>query len=329
MEHLKSLHQPLFISATDPGSGVGLRSEEESVMEILITGGTGNIGRVLCRRLQGKGHRLTVLSRKPEKVASICGEDVNALASLADLPASARFDAVVNLAGEVVIGPYWTGKRKKILWDSRVTLTEQLVDFIGRAETKPAVLINASAVGFYGDGGDGVIDENSPGAGGFAHDLCAGWEQAARRAEPFGVRVCIMRFGLVLMSHGGMLKSMVPSFKLGLGARIGDGRQWMPWIHCLDLVAMIEWLLEKPQLSGVFNGVSPNPVTNREFTSCLARQLRRPAFLFVPAWLLKLAMGEMGTLLLEGQRALPRRFQEAGFEFNYPTLEAALKEILG
>ena len=143
------------------------------------------------------------------------------------------------------------------------------------------------------------------------------------------VRLCIVRIGLVLMSHGGMLKSMLPSFRLGLGARIGNGQQWMPWIHYLDLVAMIEFLLDKSELGGVFNGVSPNPVINSEFTQGLARHLHRPAFLFIPAFLLKLAAGEMGQLLLEGQRAIPKRFQGAGFEFQYPTIDSALTEILG
>jgi len=298
-------------------------------MDILLTGGTGAIGRVLCRALIEQGHSLTVLSRKPESVRSICGAGVTAIAALADLPASARFDAVVNLAGEPVIGPYWTAKRKQRLWDSRVTLTGQLVDFIGRAEHKPAVLINTSAVGYYGDGGDKILDEEAPGAGGFAHKLCAGWEQAANRASQFGVRVCIVRFGLVLMRQGGLLKSMLPSFRLGLGAGLGDGKQWMPWIHCHDLVAMLEWLLNKPELDGVFNGVSPNPVTQREFTAALARHLHRPAFLSAPAFALKLALGEMGGLLLEGQRAVPKRMQETGFQFRYATLDAALTEIIG
>jgi uncharacterized protein (TIGR01777 family) len=298
-------------------------------MDILITGGTGSIGRVLCRQLKEKGHCLTVLSRRPEKVEAICGEGIAAISSLVGLPASARFDAVVNLAGEAVIGPYWTESRKKVLWNSRVTVTEQLVDFIGRAEFKPTVLINTSAAGYYGNGGDKIIDEDSPGSGGFAHTLCDGWENAASGAKQHGVRLCIVRFGLVLMPHGGMLKSMLPSFRLGLGARIGDGRQWMPWIHCQDLVAMLEFILDRPELSGVFNGVSPNPVTNREFTASLAKHLKRPAYLFVPAFLLKLMMGEMGQLLLEGQRVIPKRFKEAGFEFRYPTLDSALTEIIG
>ena len=298
-------------------------------MEILITGGTGSIGRVLCQVLNEKGHALTVLSRKPGKVKALCGETVTALASLADLPSSAQFDAIINLAGEPVIGPYWTENRKKALWDSRVTVTEQLVDFIGRAEVKPKVLINTSAVGYYGNGGDTLIDENAPGSDGFAHALCAAWEKAASKACEHGVSVCIVRFGLVLMAHGGMLKSMLPSFRLGLGARIGDGQQWMPWIHCRDLVSMLEFLLDNPQLSGVYNGVSPNPVTNREFTQSLAKHLHRPAFLFVPSALLKVLLGEMGGLLLEGQRAIPKRFQEAGFQFHYPSLDAALTEIIG
>lgn len=298
-------------------------------MDILITGGTGSIGRVLCRSLLAQGHRLTVLSRKPDNVKAICGEGVAAIGSLLDLPDSARFDAIVNLAGEPVIGPYWTEKRKKALWDSRVTLTGQLVDFIGRAQAKPAVLISTSAVGYYGDGGDRILDEESLGTGGFAHALCDAWEKAARQAEDYGVRVCVARFGLVLMPHGGMLKSMLPSFRLGLGARIGDGRQWMPWIHCQDLVAMLEWLLERPTLNGVFNAVSPNPVTNAKFTASLAQHLKRPAVLFVPGFLLKLAMGEMGGLLLEGQRAVPYRFLDSGFQFHYETLDSALDEILG
>lgn len=298
-------------------------------MDILITGGTGSIGRELCRALKEQGHNLTVLSRKPETVDSICGKDIAAIASLSELPDSAHFDSIVNLAGEVVIGPYWTEKRKKLLWDSRVALTEQLVDFIERAESKPSVLISASAVGYYGDGGDNLIDEDSPGAGGFGHQLCDSWEQAARRAEQFGVRVCVVRIGLVLVPHGGMLKSMLPSFKLGLGARLGDGKQWMPWIHCRDLLAIFEFLLKTPTLSGVFNGVSPNPVTNGEFTACLARHLRRPAFLFVPASFLKGLLGEMGSLLIQGQKAVPKRMLEAGFSFQHETLDSALTEIIG
>ncbi|MDD5033191.1 MAG: TIGR01777 family oxidoreductase [Methylococcaceae bacterium] len=298
-------------------------------MKILMTGGTGSIGRVLCRQLQAGGHELTVLSRTPMKVGAICGKGITAISSLAELKPSVHFDAVVNLAGEVVIGPPWTEKRKKQLWDSRVGLTERLVDFLRTAEVKPAVLINASATGYYGDGGDSIIDEDTQGSGGFGHLLCDGWEKAAKEAESLGVRVCLVRFGPVLMPHGGLLKSMQPVFKLGLGARLGDGRQWMPWIHYHDLLNMVELLLEKPELSGTFNGVSPQPVTNAEFTACLARHLHRPAFLFAPAFALKRVLGEMGRFLLEGQRALPKRLIEAGFEFRHASLDSALSEIFG
>ena len=298
-------------------------------MDILLTGGTGAIGRVLCHRLLAKGHKLTVLSRRPEKVKAICGAGVAAIAKLEDLPSSAQFDAVINLAGEPVIGPYWTANRKKVLWDSRVGVTEQLVELIARLDLKPQVLINASAVGYYGNSIDAIVTEDTPGGGGFAHTLCDGWETAAGRVKAHSLRLCIVRIGLVLMPHGGMLKSMLPPFRFGLGARLGDGRQWMPWIHCLDLVAMFELLLEHPELEGVFNGVAPNPVTNREFTESLARHLNRPAWFCAPAFLLKLAMGEMGELLLGGQFAQPKRFVEAGFEFRYPTLNDAFTEIIG
>lgn len=297
-------------------------------MDILLTGGTGSIGRVLCQSLTAKGHRLTVLSRKNEQqVKSICGDSVYSIASL-DFDQFTEFDAVINLAGEVIIGPRWTEKRKKVLWDSRVTLTEELVQRIGRLDVKPKVLINASAVGIYGNGGEQVLTEDSPTQGSFAHALCAAWEKAADGVETYGVRLCKLRIGLVLMGHGGMLKSMIPPFRLGLGGRIGDGQQWMPWVHIADLLAMIGQLLENPELSGVFNGVSPNPVRNQEFTASLARHLHRPAVLPMPACLLKTLMGEMGQLLLEGQQAIPQRFQDLNFAFRHPTLDSALTDII-
>jgi uncharacterized protein (TIGR01777 family) len=297
-------------------------------MDILITGGTGAIGRVLCRQLAASGHRLTVLSRKPDTVKAICGESATALTSLADLPAAAHFDAVFNLAGEVVIGPLWTPSRRQKLWASRVSLTEQLVDFIRRAETKPQVLISASAVGYYGNGGDKILTEGSTGNGGFAHQLCTAWETAAQQAQDFGVRVCTLRIGLVLMTHSGMLKSMLPSFRLGLGARLGDGQQWMPWIHLADLLAILQWLLNQPELSGAFNATAPNPARNAEFTQSLARHLHRPAFLCVPAVLLRRMLGEMGGLLVEGQRAVPERLVQSGFQFRHADLDSALDDLI-
>jgi uncharacterized protein (TIGR01777 family) len=297
-------------------------------MNILVTGGTGAIGQRLCRALAAQGHALAVLSRAPGQVAERCGAGVAAFASLEDIPASAHFDAIVNLAGERVIGPRWTAARKKILWDSRVALTERLLACLARLERRPKVLLNASAVGYYGDGGDRLLDESCEGAcGGFGRELCVAWEEAAQRAAALGLRVCIVRIAPVLMAEAGLLQSMAPAFRLGLGARLGDGRQGAPWIHLQDLLAIFEFLLEREDLSGAFNGAAPELVDNRAFTNALARRLHRPAFLFAPAFLLRLAMGEMSELLLCDQKVAPKRLLEAGFTFRYATLEQALADI--
>lgn len=298
-------------------------------MHIFITGGTGFIGRHLCQLLHAKNHTLTVLSRRSDaQVLEICGQ-VKVVHSLDELTPKHCFDAIVNLAGEPIFGPRWTKKRKQVLWDSRVTLTERLVDWIGRAEVKSRVLVSGSAVGYYGDQGDKILDETSPPVEkGFGQRLCAAWEAAASRAENFGVRVCRLRTGLVLGKGGGLLARMLPAFKLGLGGRLGSGSQWMSWIHIDDHVRVTEFLLGNNALSGPFNACAPQPVTNADFTMTLARLLKRPACLPVPALALKLALGEMGELMLESQRVLPKRLEEAGFEFKFPTLEAALKEAL-
>nr|BAL55705.1 nucleoside-diphosphate sugar epimerase [uncultured Gammaproteobacteria bacterium] len=298
-------------------------------MHVFITGGTGFIGRALCQSLLAQGHTLTVLSRRPDaQVQAICGQ-VGVVRALADLTPTHRFDAVVNLAGEPIFGPPWTEKRKTILWDSRVTLTERLVAWIAQAETKPKVLVSGSAVGYYGDQGDQILDEASPPVEkGFGQRLCAAWEAAASAAEEHGVRVCRLRTGLVLGRDGGLLARMLPIFKLGLGGRLGRGRQWMSWIHLSDHVRITQTLLGDDRLSGPFNACAPEPVTNAEFTQVLARLIKRPACLPVPALAIRLALGEMGELLLSSQRVYPKRLQEAGFAFQFPTLEAALKEVL-
>ena len=297
-------------------------------MHIFITGGTGFIGRHLCRRLLEHNHTLTVLSRQPdERVVRICG-DVGVVHSLDDLTPEHRFDAVVNLAGEPIIGPRWTQRRKKALWDSRVTLTEKLVSWIARAEVKPRVLISGSAVGYYGDQGDRVLDEDTPPvAGSFGQRLCAAWEQAAAGAKAHGVRVCCLRTGPVL-GRGGLLARMLPAFRLGLGGRLGSGRQWFPWIHIQDHIRISEFLLGNDRLEGPFNATAPHPVTNAELTATLAGLLKRPAFMHVPAPLLRLAMGEMAEIVLASQRAVPKRLTEAGFRFHFETLEAALRDLL-
>jgi uncharacterized protein (TIGR01777 family) len=299
-------------------------------MQVLITGGTGFIGKTLCRRLLQQGHQLTVLSRQsPDTVQRLCGAAVTPLASLKALSPQAGFDAVVNLAGESIVARRWTDARKNVLWDSRVALTEELVGFIAAAERKPGVLVSGSAVGYYGDRGDAPLDEDSGFADDFGHRLCAAWEKAALRAEEHGVRVCVLRTGLVVGRDGGFLQRMLLPFKLGLGGRIGDGRQWMSWVHLDDHVAMTDHLLNHAHLDGVFNATSPHPVTNLEFTECLARLLKRPALLPVPAIALRLLLGEMAELLLGGQRVLPARWQQENFPYRYPRIEEALKEALG
>lgn len=297
-------------------------------MRILITGGTGLIGRHLCKALLAEGHELTVFSRKPETVPFKCGEGVHAMAALDEWQPELTFDAVINLAGEPIVDAPWTPQRKQMLWQSRVTLTGELVRHIIAAEQKPAVLLSGSAVGYYGDRGAATLDENMPPGMNFPAQLCKAWEEAARGAEHAGVRVCLLRTGLILSKDGGLLGNMLLPFRLGLGARLGDGEQWMSWVHIDDYVAMVLKLLHDPQASGPYNMTAPNPVTNAEFTSTLAVTLGRPAPFAAPAALLRLGMGERATLLLEGQRVLPKRMQAAQYRFAHPDLANALRNLL-
>ena len=350
-------------------------------MRILITGGTGLIGRHLCKVLLAEGHQLTVLSRHPETVAVKCGagvrprrggaepsgagvaalhllpqtagfaitsdlasavgspsrmasssisnvSEVQAISSLDEWHPERTFEAVINLAGEPVVDAYWSVKRKQVLRDSRIALTEKLVQRIAAVKQKPNVLLSGSAIGYYGDRGDTELDETAPGGKDFAAELCKDWEEVARPAEDFGVRVCLLRTGLVLSKRGGLLGRMLLPFKLGLGARLGNGRQWMSWIHIEDYVAQVQRLLHDEQMRGPFNMTAPKPVTNAEFTRTLAHSLHRPAFFVAPGVVLKLAMGERAALLLEGQRVLPTKLTVAGGQFKYPSLSGALDDLL-
>lgn len=298
-------------------------------MQILITGGTGLIGRQLCKALLAEGHELTVLSRNPASVPVKCGAGVHALASLAQWQPGQTFDAVINLAGEPIVDKSWTAKRKQALWASRVTLTEELVRRIAAADHKPAVLLSGSAVGYYGNHGDAMLDETADAGENFAAQLCRAWEDAARVAESVGVRVCLLRTAPVLSNDGGLLGRMLPPFRLGLGARLGDGKQWMSWVHMQDYVAMVLRLLHDPHAAGPYNMAAPQPVTNAEFTATLAAVLHRPAWFVAPALLLELGMGERASLLLEGQRALPRKMEAAQYRFAFTNLADALRDLLG
>lgn len=297
-------------------------------MKILILGGTGLIGRALCKTLIRDGHELNVLSRRPDSVPLKCGKAVKAMQSLTQWTPDVAFDAVINLAGEPIIDKPWTESRKQRLWDSRVTLTRQLVDCIGNATQKPKVLLNGSAIGYYGDTGDSVLDESAGSAADFGSQLCAAWEEAALNATQSGVRVCLLRTGLVLDANGGLLGRMLLPFKAGLGARLGNGQQWMSWIHMKDYIDLLLQLLSDPGASGAFNMTAPQPVTNRQFTQTLARTLRRPAFFVAPAWLLRCMLGQRAYLLLGGQRVIPARAEALGYRFNYPNLENALADLV-
>jgi hypothetical protein len=301
-------------------------------MNILITGGTGFIGQALCKQLLESGHSLTILSRDAGKASSLFDQSIKAIGDMAELDESTTVDAIINLAGAPIADSRWSDKRKKYLTDSRIGTTEKLLTYINNARIKPKVLISGSAIGFYGDQADKILDERSGCKDDFAHQLCAEWERAACKATEHDVRVCLLRTGLVIGSKinnsGGFLQRMLLPFKLCLGGRIGDGKQWMSWVHRDDLVAMIEMLLNADELSGVFNGTAPNPVTNQSFTDTLAKVLQRPAVLPLPAFLLKSAMGEMASLLLGGQRVIPKRFVDEGYHFKFTSLEQALKDVI-
>ena len=298
-------------------------------MHILLTGGTGLIGRRLCKHWLAQGHKLTVLSRKPDDVARLCGADVRGVAHFDDV-GSQHVDAVVNLAGAPIADRPWTRKRKMLLWDSRITLTEQLVTWLERREQNPGVLISGSAVGWYGDGGERELDENAqPVSEDFASRLCIAWEETAQRAEALGIRVVLVRTGLVLADEGGMLQRLLPPFKMGMGGPIGNGRQWMPWVHIEDQIALIDFLLNRDDARGPYNACAPSPARNRDFAKTLASVLHRPSFMPMPAVALRLLLGELSILLLGGQRARADRLQEAGFTFRFTDLRAALENLLG
>ncbi|CRM23998.1 Epimerase family protein [Pseudomonas sp. 31 E 6] len=295
-------------------------------MHILLTGGTGLIGRQLCRHWLAQGHRLTVWSRQPERVAALCGAQVLGVARLEEV--IGVVDAVVNLAGAPIADRPWTHKRKALLWSSRIGLTETLLAWLERLAQRPAVLVSGSAVGWYGDGGERELTEaGGPVLDDFPSQLCIAWEETAQRAEALGIRVVLVRTGLVLAAEGGFLSRLLLPFKLALGGPIGNGRQWMPWVHIKDQIALIDFLLHKDDASGPYNACAPHPVRNREFAKTLGQVLHRPAFMPMPAFALKVGLGELSGLLLGGQKAVPERLLAAGFTFQFTELRAALDDL--
>ncbi|TVQ73337.1 MAG: TIGR01777 family protein [Oceanospirillales bacterium] len=288
-------------------------------MRILVSGGSGFIGQALEKTLTSRGDQVVIWSRQSSS-------KTNWVKQLNDI--KEPIDAVINLAGAGIVDKRWSPERKQLLRDSRIQTTKTLVEWIAKQEHKPQSLISGSAIGYYGSHSTGELDENAAPIKGFTHQLCADWEAEALKAEALGVRVCLIRTGVVLGAKEGALKKMLPPFKFGLGGPIASGKQWMSWIHIDDEVAAICWLLDHPELSGPFNLTAPEPVTNEVFSKTLGKALHRPAFFRVPAITMKLMLGEASELLLEGQCVKPVALTESGFSFTYPKLESALKDLV-
>jgi uncharacterized protein len=296
-------------------------------VNITISGASGLVGRRLLGVLGKAGHRLQVLSRHkginlPEGVRLSQWD----AASLPPVESLEGADVVIHLAGEPV-AQRWTAEAKRRIRDSRVESTRNLVEGLSRLARWPEALACVSAIGYYGSRGDEVLAESSPPGTGFLPEVCVEWERAAAQAATFGMRVAIIRIGVVLDPAGGALGRMLPPFRAGVGGPLGSGRQWMSWIHAGDLAELFRFVVED-SLEGIFNGAAPFPVTNRDFTRELARTLRRPAILPVPAFGLKLLFGEMAQILLESQRVAPRAAESAGFRFRFPQLAGALADLL-
>ena len=289
-------------------------------MKILVTGGTGFIGTQLVGALKKEHHEVMVLSRYSRGVSD---RSVKVLQTLHEI--DEPVDAVINLAG-APIHKRWSQAYKKTLLESRVTLTRDLVQWMKEQTQQPRVFISGSAIGFYGASDASPLDEASQAQSSFTHTLCSEWESAALDT---GIRTCLLRLGVVLGKGGGVLKKMLPSFKLGFGGRIGSGQQYFSWIHIRDVCRAIRFLMRHTHLRGVFNLTAPSPVTNKEFTQTLAAAVNRPAFFVMPEPIIALLFGEMGNnLLLQGQNVVPKRLQETGFDFHYPDLNSALQQIL-
>jgi uncharacterized protein len=287
-------------------------------MRVLLTGGTGWIGDAVARALRHAGHDVTIVSRQPGRVPAkaIPWDGLGA--------AMPETDAIVNLAGDPIAGGRWTAERKAAIRASRVEGTHAIVDAIGAASSRPKVLVNASAVGWYGPRGDEELDETAPPGGGFLASVCRAWEAAALGAAAHGVRTVALRIGVVLGPNGGALGRMLVPFRACLGGRLGSGRQWMSWVHRDDVVGLVLAALASDAYAGPVNATAPTPVRNRDFTAALARAVHRPALLPVPALVLRLALGEMAEMLLTGQRVLPKAAAGAGYEFRHPDVAEAL-----
>ena len=296
-------------------------------MKVLVSGAGGLIGTGLVQSLRAQGNEVRCLRRGTVGADAILWDPE---AGMLDAGALEGLDGVVHLAGENIAGGRWTPARKQRIRESRVQGTRLLCARLAQLQRPPQVLVSASAIGYYGDRGEEELREDSPPGQGFLAEVCRAWEEAAEPARTRGIRVAHLRFGMVLSARGGALARLLLPFRLGLGGRVGKGRQYLGWISLDDAVQAAGHLLEHPDLSGPFNAVAPHHCTNAEFTRALGQVLRRPTLLPVPSWALRLALGEMaGELLLASTRVAPARLLESGFQFEHPELEEALRRLLG
>ncbi len=295
---------------------------------VLVSGATGFIGGHLVRRLVMRGDRVIVLTRNPDIALDRFGPHVRIVTSLDALDDSTRISAIVNLAGAPILGFPWTRARRRTLVTSRLDRTHALTSLMGRLTTPVRVFVSASAIGFYGIGGDEVLDERARPTSAFQSKLCQDWEAAARSAARLGARLVRLRIGLVLGNDGGALPQLLRPIRLGLGAVLGNGAQWVSWIHIDDLVRLLEFAIDNPAASGALNAVAPEPLTHRQFQEALARQVGRRLRLRVPAFVLRIALGEMAQLLVDGQRIVPTRATTLGFKFRHRRIGSALSALL-
>ncbi len=296
--------------------------------KLFITGASGFVGQALLPALKLEGYDIAALSRKVRDTSSgvrwVLGDPV--MLDDWQKEVDGAF-GLINLAGEPIIGKRWTPEQKKVLHDSRVVTTQNLVTAIAQAKQKPSVLVSASAIGLYPKNEETELDETSRPVDDFLGKLCQEWEDAAKVAEVHGVRTVLLRIGVVLGRNGGALERMLPVFKWGLGGPLGSGNQWFSWIHIADVVGLILWALASGQVRGPVNAVAPNPVRMKDFASTLGKVLNRPAFLPAPSFALTLVLGESAQVVLDGQRVLPKAALQQGYTFRFPELEAALRDL--
>jgi uncharacterized protein (TIGR01777 family) len=320
----------LLIDGAKPNRG-------ETAMRVFVTGGTGLIGTHLLRRLRERGDNVVLLSRRPAAARERVAPEDKVIEGDPMKPgpwmdAVADCDAVIHLAGENIFGQRWSTDFKTLLRDSRVQSTELVVQALAKnpraASGNAKVLVNASAIGYYGPRGDEEIAEDAAAGNDLLARVCVDWEQAARKAEALGVRVVVVRVGVVLDKAGGALAALLTPFKLFVGGPVGSGKQWMSWIHYEDIVGLILLSLDHVNAHGPLNGTAPQPVTNKEFSKALGRALHRPSFLPTPVFALKLMLGEVADVVATGQRVAPKQALALGYQFKFPSIDAALGDIL-